>query len=132
MPAVPALSTQPMTTSSISSPATPARRTAWSITWPSNVGDFVLLKAPLYARAIGVRAVETMTASLMMSGSWGYGCEEGRRGSVWRPGTEAFVLPGEVRQQVGSPPIPEAIATLSGVVREPLGDGLQSDLVGHE
>ena len=66
LPAVPAASTQPMTTSSISRPSTPERATAFLIAWPTSVGDFVALKAPLNARPIGVLAVETITASLIL------------------------------------------------------------------
>ena len=67
IPAVPAVSTVPMITSSISAPSMPARRTAWRIAWPISVGDLMLLSAPRNARPIGVRAVDTMTASLMAS-----------------------------------------------------------------
>ena len=65
IPAVPAVSTVPMTTSSISAPSMPARSTAWRIACAISVGDLMLLSAPRKARPIGVRAVETMTASLM-------------------------------------------------------------------
>ena len=65
IPAVPAVSTEPMITSSISAPSMPARATAWRIAWPISVGDLMLLSAPRNARPIGVRAVDTMTASLM-------------------------------------------------------------------
>ena len=65
MPAVPAVRTEPMTTPSISSPWTPARSTAWAMAWPIMVGDLMLLSEPLNATPIGVRAVDTMTASLM-------------------------------------------------------------------
>ena len=40
-------------------------RTAWRIACAISVGDLMLLSAPRNARPIGVRAVETMTASLM-------------------------------------------------------------------
>src|SRR5438552_5292828 len=56
-----------MTTSSTSPGSRPARRTACAITWPPTAAPCVLLKAPRYARPIGVRAVETMTASAMGS-----------------------------------------------------------------
>ena len=55
-PAVPAVSTLPTTTSSISSGATDARSTAWAIAWPASEGERVRLNAPLNARPIGVRA----------------------------------------------------------------------------
>ena len=41
MPAVPLLSTVPMTTSSTSAPSKWARSTACAITWPSKLGDLV-------------------------------------------------------------------------------------------
>src|SRR5262245_21198118 len=65
IPAVPAVSTVPMTTSSISPGSMRARSTAWRMTWDKSVGDLMLLSAPRNALPIGVRAVETMTASLM-------------------------------------------------------------------
>ena len=97
-PAVPAVSTQPMTTSSISPPSAPERATAFLIAWPKSVGDFVALKAPLNARPIGVLAVETMTASLM---------------SCFRPSAECR----------GVPVAQIAVARLSGVVSRPSGAG---------
>ncbi len=44
----------------------PARLTAWAITWPPMSAPWVRLKAPRTARPIGVRAVDTMTASTMV------------------------------------------------------------------
>ena len=64
--AVPACMAQPITTSSTSAPSSPARRTASRMTWPPKVGALVLLNAPRNALPIGVRAVETMTASFIM------------------------------------------------------------------
>src|SRR5467141_75258 len=64
-PVAPSGSAQPMTTSSTSPGSRPARLTACAMTWPPTAAPCVLLKAPRYARPIGVRAVETMTASAM-------------------------------------------------------------------
>jgi hypothetical protein len=44
----------------------PERSTAALMAIAAIVGDFVLLKAPRYAFATGVRATETNTASLMI------------------------------------------------------------------
>src|SRR3989449_1834324 len=64
-PVAPSGSAQPITTSSTSPGSIPARFTAWAMTWPPMAAPCVLLNAPRYARPIGVRAVETMTASAM-------------------------------------------------------------------
>jgi hypothetical protein len=64
-PVAPSGRAQPRITSSTSAGSTPARSTALAITWPARVAPCVLLKAPRYALPIGVRAVETMTASAM-------------------------------------------------------------------
>src|SRR2546422_6475231 len=74
-PVAPSGSAQPITTSSTSPGSIPARFTAWAMTWPPMAAPCVLLKAPRYARPIGVRAVETMTASAMGLSlcSWGAG-----------------------------------------------------------
>src|SRR3989475_8615471 len=74
-PVAPSGSAQPMTTSSTSPGSIPARFTAWAMTWPPMAAPCVLLNAPRYARPIGVRAVETMTASAMGLSlcSWGDG-----------------------------------------------------------
>src|SRR5438034_1307540 len=55
----------PRITSSTSAPSTPALASAARITWPPSTGASVSLKAPRKALPIGVRAVETMTASFM-------------------------------------------------------------------
>ena len=44
----------------------PARWTACSMTCPARVAPWVLLNAPRYALPMGVRAVETITASAMV------------------------------------------------------------------
>src|SRR5205814_1298863 len=74
-PVAPSGSAQPITTSSTSPGSIPARFTAWAMTWPPMAAPCVLLNAPRYARPIGVRAVETMTASAMGLSlcSWGDG-----------------------------------------------------------
>ncbi len=54
-----------MTTSSISPRIEPARFTAARMAWPASVWRGVSLKAPRNALPIGVRAVETITASRM-------------------------------------------------------------------
>ena len=54
---------QPSTTSSTSAGSIPARSTACLTTWPPSVAPWVMLKAPRNALPIGVRAVDTMTAS---------------------------------------------------------------------
>ena len=69
IPAVPAASTVPITMSSIAarpwSSMRPARCTACAMAWAIIVGDLVLLSDPRNARPMPVRAVLTMTASLM-------------------------------------------------------------------
>jgi hypothetical protein len=64
-PAAPSGSAQPMTTSSTSPGSSPARLTACAMTCPPIAAPCVLLNAPRYARPIGVRAVDTITASAM-------------------------------------------------------------------
>ena len=56
---------QPITTSSTMPGSMPARFTACSRAKPARVCDCVLLNAPRKALPIGVRAVETITASRM-------------------------------------------------------------------
>ncbi|VXC92769.1 hypothetical protein OCEANICA350_12414 [Oceanicaulis sp. 350] len=58
----------PKITSSIRSGSIPARSTAAFITWAASRSGAVALKAPRWALPIGVRAVETMTASRAMAG----------------------------------------------------------------
>ena len=57
---------QPMITSSTSAESIPARFTALAIACPPNVGASVSLKAPRYALPIGVLAVDTITACLVI------------------------------------------------------------------
>src|SRR3954469_1955500 len=56
---------QPSTTSSTSAGSIPARSTACFTTWPPSVAPCVMLNAPRKALPIGVRAVDTITASVM-------------------------------------------------------------------
>src|SRR6478752_8256943 len=64
-PVAPSGSAQPMSTSSISPGSTFARSTAARTTWPPRVAPCVMLKAPRQLFASPVRAVETMTASVI-------------------------------------------------------------------
>src|ERR1700756_5384709 len=66
---VPCCMAHPMTTSSTSPGSTLARLTASPMTCPAIVGPSVLFSAPRKAFPIGVRAVETITASVMLSSS---------------------------------------------------------------
>jgi hypothetical protein len=66
-PVAPSGLAQPISTSSTSAGSTPARATACWTAWPPSVAPWVMLKAPFQLLARGVRAVETMTASVMVS-----------------------------------------------------------------
>ena len=66
LPVAPSGVAQPMITSSTSAPSMPARSTAALTAWPPRVAPWVMLKAPFQLLASGVRAVETMTALVMM------------------------------------------------------------------
>src|SRR5690606_24628256 len=68
-PVAPSGLAQPMITSSTSAGSMPARCTACWTTWPPSVAPWVMLKAPFQLLARGVRAVETMTALVMMGSS---------------------------------------------------------------
>src|SRR5215216_2297021 len=72
VPVVPCCMAQPITTSSTSAPSILARDSADEIAWPNRVAPSVWLSAPLYALPIGVRAVETITASVMVIPFVGY------------------------------------------------------------
>src|SRR5215216_4531708 len=72
VPVVPCCMAQPITTSSTSAPSTLARDSADAIACPNSVAPSVWLSAPLYALPIGVRAVETITASVMVIPLVGY------------------------------------------------------------
>ena len=67
MPVAPSGLAQPINTSSTSPGSMPARCTACSIAWPPSVAPWVMLKAPFQLLASGVRAVETMTAWVMVN-----------------------------------------------------------------
>src|SRR5436190_8296272 len=64
-PVAPSGLAQPITTSSTSPGSMPARLTAWLTTCPPMSAPWVRLKTPRTALPIGVRAVDTMTASTM-------------------------------------------------------------------
>src|SRR5437763_1935002 len=66
-PVVPCCMAQPITTSSTSAPSILARDSAEEIACPNRVAPSVWFSAPLYALPIGVRAVETITASVIIS-----------------------------------------------------------------
>src|SRR5262245_3499442 len=77
-PVAPSGWAQPMVTSSTSPSSMPARFTASATTCPPMSAPCVRLKAPRTALPIGVRAVETMTASTMGRVlSSGIGCSFG-------------------------------------------------------
>src|SRR6478609_8866685 len=65
-PVAPSALAQPMSTSSTASPGTPARCSAFLTAWPPSVAPCVMLNAPFQLLVRGVRAVETMTALVMV------------------------------------------------------------------
>src|SRR5580765_3478755 len=65
-PVAPSGLAQPMITSSTEAGSMPARCTACCTAWPPSVAPWVMLKAPFQLLASGVRAVETMTALVMV------------------------------------------------------------------
>src|SRR5687768_14428376 len=65
-PVAPSGLAQPMTTSSTSSASTFARSSAAWTTWPPILAPCVRLSAPRQLLQSGVRAVETITASLLL------------------------------------------------------------------
>src|SRR5260221_14075458 len=72
VPVVPCCMAQPITASSTSAPSILARDSAEEIACPNRVAPSVWLSAPLYALPIGVRAVETITASVIVTPLVGY------------------------------------------------------------
>ena len=66
MPVAPSGLAQPISTSSTAPGSTPARSTAAFTAWPPSVAPWVMLKAPFQLLASGVRAVETITAWVMV------------------------------------------------------------------
>src|SRR3954468_11999967 len=68
-PVAPSGLAQPISTSSTSAPSMPARSSAAFTAWPPSSAPCVMLKAPFQLLQSGVRAVETMTASVM-GNSW--------------------------------------------------------------
>ena len=82
-PVAPSGVAQPMMTSSTSPASMPARLMACSTAWPPSVAPWVMLKEPFQLLARGVRAVETITAEVMLDSSsskkWGF-----RAARPWR------------------------------------------------
>ena len=66
LPVAPSGVAQPISTSSTAAGSMPARSTAALTAKPPSVAPWVMLKAPFQLLARGVRAVETMTALLMV------------------------------------------------------------------
>src|SRR5258706_14803684 len=64
-PVAPSGLAQPMITSSTSAESMPARETAWRTACAPRVAPWVMLKAPRQDLQRGVRAVETITASVI-------------------------------------------------------------------
>src|SRR5437868_3138604 len=69
-PVAPSGLAQPMITSSTSSASTLARSSAACTTWPPIFAPWVVLSAPRQLLQSGVRAVETITASVIGTSSW--------------------------------------------------------------
>src|SRR5438309_10878160 len=65
-PVAPSGLAQPIRTSSMAAGSTPARCTACLTAWPPSVAPCVMLKAPFQLLVSGVRAVETITALVML------------------------------------------------------------------
>src|SRR5690606_16079952 len=76
-PLVPCCIAHPMMTSSTSAGSMPARATAARMACAPSVGASVLLNAPRYALPIGVRAVDTITASFIAAPSVQFDAEFG-------------------------------------------------------
>src|SRR5260370_20195807 len=66
MPVAPSGFAQPMITSSTRAGSMPARATAACVAWPPSVAPWVMLNAPRQDFARPVRAVDTITASVML------------------------------------------------------------------
>src|SRR5690349_7605546 len=65
-PVAPSGLAQPMSTSSMAPGSMPARCTACLTAWPPSVAPCVMLNAPFQLLVRGVRAVETITALVMV------------------------------------------------------------------
>src|SRR5207244_2604066 len=107
-PVAPSGLAQPMMTSSTSSASTLARSSAACTTWPPIFAPCVMLSAPRQLLQSGVRAVETITASVIESPSF-------------------F---GEFHEQRGGLPLRTLIAFLKSFnrgdhAREPYGVGIE-------
>ena len=66
-PVAPSGVAQPMITSSTSAASMPARATACCTAWPPRVAPWVMLNAPFQLLARGVRAVDTITALVILN-----------------------------------------------------------------
>src|SRR5262245_23616493 len=109
-PVAPSGLAQPMITSSTSAASRLARSIACLTAWPPIVAPWVMLSAPRQDLQSGVRAVETITASVMEDLPGGRACGRGcavgtpglsanRRGS----GSHARAHAGELRFEGGDP-----------------------------
>src|SRR2546427_8576915 len=85
LPVAPSGVAQPISTSSTSAPSMPARCTAAATAWPPSVAPWVMLKEPFQLLASGVRAVETITALVMVDS-----CEDGLVEFRWSAERLAF------------------------------------------
>src|SRR5208282_1992569 len=119
-PQAPSVKAQPISTSSTSAGSIPARATACLTACAPRVAPWVMLKAPFQDLANPVRAVDTMTASVMMvSGNLsGGGSGQGL----------AFGNPLGDQRGRG----PEVVAGAGGELLHPPGHLVQAHLVGIE
>src|SRR5271165_7516902 len=119
-PQAPSVKAQPISTSSTSAGSIPARATACLTACAPRVAPWVMLKAPFQDLANPVRAVDTMTASVMMvSGNLsGGGSGQGL----------AFGNPLGDQRGRG----PEVVAGAGGELLHPPGHLVQAHFVGIE
>src|SRR5271166_1976875 len=119
-PQVPSVKAQPISTSSTSAGSIPARATACLTECAPRVAPWVMLKAPFQDFANPVRAVDTMTASVMMvSGNLSGG------GSG-----QGLALSNPLGDQRGRDP--EVVAGGGGKLPHAAGHLVQAHLVGIE
>src|SRR5205085_11933137 len=78
-PVAPSGLAHPISTSSMAPGSMPARWTACLTAWPPSVAPWVMLNAPFQLLVRGVRAVETMTALVMVDCLSGTDSVSGRR-----------------------------------------------------
>src|SRR6185436_5145622 len=99
LPVAPSGVAQPISTSSTSAPSMPARSIAALTAWPPRVAPWVMLKAPFQLLASGVRAVETMTALVMIC-DLRFLLPLPPAGEGWGEGSvERLAFGGELREQ---------------------------------